>query len=485
MLAFKRRLRLVSLVAIALGVLLVAPGTAGAGPVILGGDDLHDHGSVDSAGNPQEGWLYMQRAIANLSPNVTRANDGSIAALGSSAAPASESGNGGAAIGVAGEKNGLPVNYYDGEAAINSFFQQLAAGQVNPRIIWIAGDGATNTFDESGGCNGTESAAVTNNAAQIDRFVSRGGGLMSHGTCYAWLSALLPGLTTVDSGGSDDLVLTQAGQQAFPGLTNEDVNAGPWHNHFDGNLGGLQVLVESTSVRNQAGGNAAVILGGSAVSITPPADLSITKSDRPDAATVGRNLTYTLRVRNNGPGSAAGVVVTDKLPAGLRSRSARATPGTCTGGTTVTCNVGTLAKGATATVRIVVRPTRSGTLTNVSTVETSGSDPNTANNTARETTRVRPGVRVTRAANRCFSGAFTARVRVSDAAAMRSVEVFVDGRRVRTTRSKSFGVVIRAAPLRAGRHVILAVARSSTGQRGAGARAFLRCARVSRPRFTG
>jgi hypothetical protein len=271
----------------ALGLLLAClilgagAGQAVAGPVILGGDDLTQHGQVNSAGEPQLGWLYIQRALANISPNVTRPNDNSVAALGSSPAAPTESGDAGAGIGVAAPRAGLGVNYYDGAPAINDFFAKLRAGQLRPRIIWLSGTEATNDL---GSCSGTENEAVAKNAALIDDFVSNGGGLMSHGTCYTWVTSLLPGLQTVDSGSSDDLYFTPEGLAAFPGLTLEDINAGPWHNHFQGNFGGLQVLVRSRNVKETApspttpptatssapGDDAAVVLGGSAVAIRPP-----------------------------------------------------------------------------------------------------------------------------------------------------------------------------------------------------------------------
>jgi hypothetical protein len=263
-------------------ILGAGPGTAAAGPVILGGDDLTQHGQVNAAGEPQLGWLYIQRALTNISPNVTRPNDNSVAALGSSAAAAANDGDAGAAIGVAAPRAGLSVNYYDGAPAINDFFAKLRDGQLRPRIIWLSGTEATNDL---GSCSGTENEAVARNAALIDDFVSNGGGLMSHGTCYRWVTSLLPGLQTVDSGSNNDLYFTPEGLAALPGLTLEDINAGPWHNHFQGNFGGLQVLVRSKNVKETAppptttpaparssavGDDAAVVLGGSAVAIRPP-----------------------------------------------------------------------------------------------------------------------------------------------------------------------------------------------------------------------
>jgi Ca2+-binding RTX toxin-like protein len=254
--------------------MLAVPATAAAqgGPVILGGDDMTDHGQ-QSGGNNQDGWLYMEKAVGNIKPNVTRPNDNSIAALGSAAAdPATSPSNAGAAIKGAADKNGMTVNYFNGATEIQNAFNSIANGSYNPAILWIAGDGAINDLGDTG-CEGpgTEGQAITDNAGTINTFVSQGGGLMAHSTCYQWLSALLPGLTTVDGGSSDDLYLTPEGMAAFPGLTDSDINAGPWHNHFEGNFGGLQVLTRSSNVDDsQTGADAAVILGGAQVSIIPP-----------------------------------------------------------------------------------------------------------------------------------------------------------------------------------------------------------------------
>jgi hypothetical protein len=70
------------LILLAFLIVLAFPMSASAGPVILGGDDLTEHGQADSSGTPQEGWLYMQRALENLSPKVTRPNDNPVRASG-------------------------------------------------------------------------------------------------------------------------------------------------------------------------------------------------------------------------------------------------------------------------------------------------------------------------------------------------------------------------------------------------------------------
>src|SRR5205807_885389 len=78
------------------------------------------------------------------------------------------------------------------------------------------------------------------------------------------------------------------------------------------------------------------------------ADLSITKTPAPGPYGTGQTLIYTIFVTNGGPAAAAGVTVTDVLPAGMTFQSSTP-PGACSGTTTITCNAGTLANGASAT----------------------------------------------------------------------------------------------------------------------------------------
>ena len=506
-----RRIRITAALIGALAVLAV-PATAGAvgGPVILGGDDLTSHGSTDAAGASQEGWLYMERAVGNIKSRIGRANDNSIAAFGS-VDPGSlthpTGGDAGAGIKNAAEKNGMTVQYFNSPTEINNGFASIQNGSYNPAVIWIAGDDASNDISDGddGGCQDqdpahqTEGEAIAANANTINNFVNGGGGLFSHGVCYTWLSALLPGLETVEGGNSEDLYRTPEGVNEFPGVTDDDFNAGPWHNHFQGDFGGLTVLVRSNSVDDASGQDAAVVIGGGQVSLTEkPTDLAITKVDSRDPSPAGRNLTYTLNVTNNGPNPATGVTVTDTLPSGLSAQSSSASQGSCSGTTTVTCVLGDLASGASATVTIVVRPSSAGSITNTASVSGNQPDPDTANNTATQETTIsaapaaqvdarKPTVSVggVRAAG-CTRSAFTARVTIRDASALRRVVVTVDGRTIRRTKSKRFSITIRAADMRSGRHVLRVVATDARGNRRVVSRGFSRCRPpVIAPVFTG
>ncbi|HEX8099607.1 MAG TPA: hypothetical protein VF660_05325 [Actinomycetota bacterium] len=125
---------------------------------------------------------------------------------------------------------------------------------------------------------------------------------------------------------------------------------------------------------------------------TPAADLSLTKSGSPNPAHVGKRLTYTITVGNNGPDAATGATVEDDLPAAVKFVSVSPSQGSCTRAMRiVTCSLGTLAAGQGATVTIVVKPTTKGSITNLATVSASSpADPNAANNTATAITTVKP-----------------------------------------------------------------------------------------------
>jgi uncharacterized repeat protein (TIGR01451 family) len=82
------------------------------------------------------------------------------------------------------------------------------------------------------------------------------------------------------------------------------------------------------------------------------ADLSPTMS-----AAVAKNgrITYSIQVKNNGPERASGVVLSDLLPKSAKLVFAATSQGTCTGTSTLTCNLGILRSGATADLAIGVK----------------------------------------------------------------------------------------------------------------------------------
>ncbi|HYR28574.1 MAG TPA: Calx-beta domain-containing protein [Thermoanaerobaculia bacterium] len=81
-------------------------------------------------------------------------------------------------------------------------------------------------------------------------------------------------------------------------------------------------------------------------------DLAVTKSG-PAAMQPGSQVTYTITVTNDGSAAATNVTVVDPLPASLTFVSTTPTQGSCSGPAPVTCNLGTLAAGGTATITLV------------------------------------------------------------------------------------------------------------------------------------
>jgi uncharacterized repeat protein (TIGR01451 family) len=118
------------------------------------------------------------------------------------------------------------------------------------------------------------------------------------------------------------------------------------------------------------------------------ADLAVTKEDGPNQVAVGEMITYTQRVTNAGSIAGTNVRLTDALPPGVSFVSADASQGQCSGTTTITCSLGTLPKGASAKVTIVVRANSPGEVRNTATVSTDDVDPDGRSDSATAVTTV-------------------------------------------------------------------------------------------------
>jgi uncharacterized repeat protein (TIGR01451 family) len=110
------------------------------------------------------------------------------------------------------------------------------------------------------------------------------------------------------------------------------------------------------------------------------ADLSISKMLAPGPLVQGGTATFLLAATNNGPDSTTNVTVTDTLPPEVSLVSATPSSGSCSGTTTITCNVGTLNDGGSATVDIVVTLNTAGDATNTASVASDFADPALGNN---------------------------------------------------------------------------------------------------------
>jgi len=113
----------------------------------------------------------------------------------------------------------------------------------------------------------------------------------------------------------------------------------------------------------------------------PGADLAIYNFTAVNPVAGGSLQIYTLTITNQGPLGASAVVVNNNLPAGLNLILAIPDQGTCTGTVNISCTLGTLASGASTSVRLAVVPqAAAGMLVNFASVSSATSDPNSSNN---------------------------------------------------------------------------------------------------------
>ncbi len=122
--------------------------------------------------------------------------------------------------------------------------------------------------------------------------------------------------------------------------------------------------------------------------LVPTADLVVTKSVSDASPDYLAGTTFTVRVRNDGPSDATGVVLSDVLPAGLTyvADDSGGSYNPATGDWTI----GALANGDSVTLHITVSATATGSLVNTATVSAVTHDPSPANNTDGATVTVAP-----------------------------------------------------------------------------------------------
>ena len=123
--------------------------------------------------------------------------------------------------------------------------------------------------------------------------------------------------------------------------------------------------------------------------ITFAPDLAIALTTAPTALTASQVATYQYQVSNIGPYHGTGITATFQLPASAGTPTATATQGSCSvAATTVTCAIGTVLNGASATVTLVTTPTASGSFAVKATVAADQPDPVTTNNSVTNTLSV-------------------------------------------------------------------------------------------------
>jgi uncharacterized repeat protein (TIGR01451 family) len=132
-------------------------------------------------------------------------------------------------------------------------------------------------------------------------------------------------------------------------------------------------------------------------------DLVVAQTATPDPVLVNGNLVYSITVTNRGFYPVPAVTVVDGLPDTVRLVSARASQGTCINADgIVTCTLGELGKGASATITILAIASTTGVLTNRVTVNSPTSAPTNPDLTSELQTSVitTPTISFERAGNR-------------------------------------------------------------------------------------
>ena len=155
--------------------------------------------------------------------------------------------------------------------------------------------------------------------------------------------------------------------------------------------------------------------GTNGTTVGSEADLVlVSKTASPATVIAGEDLTYVISMRNDGPGDATNVVLTDTLGSLVGTGSLQSvvpTQGSCTpvapqnnATINLSCNLGTVLNGGSASVTVVVRPSiaTTGNRTNTASVFSNDvGDPDRNNNTGSVTSTVtaKVDVQVTKTAN--------------------------------------------------------------------------------------
>ena len=113
-----------------------------------------------------------------------------------------------------------------------------------------------------------------------------------------------------------------------------------------------------------------------------PEGLSVGVAVWPKPVLVDSNLTYTITVRNSSPTPATGVKLTNTLGSALTFLNVNSSQGSCSqSANEVSCDLGALAAGASATITILTRGDVVGSVTNVARVQGNEPDPEPLDNT--------------------------------------------------------------------------------------------------------
>ena len=381
---------------------------------------------VESAGDPPSTAQAYLEGYPNGS--MARGAPGNAGGGGTDGDPATamtggndqNAGGGGGANGGAGGQGG---DTWNSNLTVGGFGGSAFPASIN-RVVLGGGGGAGSNNNNTGQ---SSSAAAGGGIVMI-----RAGSLTGTATITA-NGAAAYNLTANDAGGGGGaggsiIVLTGTGGEAGLTLQAQGGRGGDaWdtqaytnpNRHGPGGGGGGGVVLTSsvtgTPTISVTGGANGVTLTGPSVSYGATSgasgssatnlsltsspgqhsaaictDMAITKTGAPQPVLQNATLTYTVKVTNNGPQTATGVVITDTLPSQVTFVSATATGiGICSQAAgIVTCNYATMVSGDVETITIKVTAITPSLALNTAVVNSTTPDPTLGNNTATFTSTI-------------------------------------------------------------------------------------------------
>ncbi len=266
------------------------------------------------------------------------------------------------------------------EGIVNAIYYKSATRQPNRRdSVWYIGfsriTGAVATY--SGGPNAAYAAPPQADEVLLDLDPVHGNGITGGGICTFGLFCAALGSQNGNRSLADSIAIALDPAGGANAAWTDD-GGNPKEIHFSCQDSGPSALAGAPRLNGCYG----------------PADLSVQIADSPDPVLQGGELSYRVTVTNSGagamPSTTSGVTLAHALPAEVALVSAQPSAGSCSGSSTIACDLGILPGGASVSVDVLVTvaPQFAGQLTSNATVSAHTDDPNPANNADTETTAV-------------------------------------------------------------------------------------------------
>ncbi len=285
------------------------------------------------------------------------------------------------------------------------------SGNLTLRNSTVTSNTAT---DEGGGIFNTTGATATINNTTISHnsaAINNGGGISDNGTITLTNTIVANNTgnncaSTIPSMGNN---LDSGNTCGFTGagdITNQDPRLDVLANNGGLTLtralltgspaidaGSIPPALPACEATDQRGVTRPFPVGGAcdigAFEVTPGVDLALNNTDFDDCADRDDILTYVIAVVNNSADDATGVTVTDTLPSGVTFVSVNPSAGSCTLSVgTLTCDLATLTGGSSVTITLRVSADVVQQVINIANVILNELDPNLANNSAEDETRI-------------------------------------------------------------------------------------------------